>query len=121
MLISKEIKAPVQVVWTREDDMTQGPFRPGAVYQCKGGINGERISALQIKLAGKTVEKNFDTYKMPRINEIPVIDIHVMDNDEKPGGAGEPALPTFAPALCNAIFDLTGKRIRKLPFKLGEV
>jgi isoquinoline 1-oxidoreductase beta subunit len=304
VLISKEIKAPVQVVWTREDDMTQGPFRPGAVYQCKGGINGDRISALQIKLAsqnmdhqwpgadktnfnssttegfpeayfesipnysfadipteapipvmwwrsvysstngfayesfidelaheagkdslefrrshlggeryqailnkleemtgwktrgkndgwglavtecfksivgeavkvskngdgklkidkvvavmdcgwyvnpdiikaqiegsivmalgaatthethfadGKAVEKNFDTYKMPRINEIPDIDIHVMDNDEKPGGAGEPALPTFAPALCNAIFDLTGKRIRKLPFKLGEV
>ena len=37
---------------------------------------------------GKAVEKNFDTYKMPRISDIPPIDIHVMDNDEKPGGAG---------------------------------
>ncbi len=304
VLISKEIKAPVQVVWTREDDMTQGPFRPGAVYECRGGINDSRIAALQVKLAsqnmdhqwpgadktnfngstiegfaegyfesipnysfadiptespipvmwwrsvysstngfayesfidelahaaekdpldfrrshlggeryqaildkleemtgwksrgkndgwglaitecfksivgeavkvsrnadgklkidkivavmdcgwyvnpdiikaqiegsivmalgaavthethfeeGKAVEKNFNTYPMPRISDIPAMDIHIMDNDEKPGGAGEPALPPFAPALCNAIFNLTGKRIRKLPFKMEEV
>lgn len=304
VLISKEIKAPVQVVWSREDDMVQGPFRPGAVYECKGGINGDRLSAFQVKMAsqnmdhqwtgadksnfngstteglaegyfesiphysfadipteapipvmwwrsvysstngfafesfidelaheagkdpldfrrshlggeryqaiidklqektgwktraknegwgvaitecfksivgeavkvsrnadgkikidkvvavmdcgwyvnpdiikaqiegsivmglgaavehethfkdGKAVEKNFDTYRMPRINDIPAIDIHIMDNEEKPGGAGEPGLPPFAPALCNAIFDLTGKRIRKLPFKMDEV
>jgi isoquinoline 1-oxidoreductase subunit beta len=70
---------------------------------------------------GKAVERNFDTYKMPRITDIPEIEVHVMDNDEKAGGVGEPGLPPFAPALCNAIFDLTGKRIRKLPFDLGEV
>lgn len=301
--ISKEIKAPVQVVWTREDDMTQGPFRPGAVYECKGSVANGNINAFQVKMAaqnmdqqeggadkkfngstteglaegylesianysfgdvptqapipvmwwrsvysstngfafesfvdelahaakkdplefrrghlwgdryqvvlneleektnwktrskndgwgiaitecfksivgeavkvsrnaegklkidkvvavmdcgwyvnpdiikaqiegsivmalgaavthethfedGKAVEKNFNTYRMPRISDIPVMDIHIIDNDEKPGGAGEPALPPFAPALCNAIFDLTGKRIRKLPFKMEEV
>lgn len=70
---------------------------------------------------GKAVEKNFDAYKMPRINDIPEIEVHVMDNDEKPGGVGEPGLPPLAPALCNAIFDLTGKRIRTLPFNLDEV
>jgi isoquinoline 1-oxidoreductase beta subunit len=70
---------------------------------------------------GKAVERNFDTYKMTRITDIPEIEIHVMDNDEKPGGVGEPGLPPFAPALTNAIFDLTGKRIRKLPFVLEEV
>ncbi|OQP65876.1 xanthine dehydrogenase [Niastella vici] len=70
---------------------------------------------------GKAVERNFNTYSMPRINEIPEIEVHVMENDEKPGGVGEPGLPAFAPALCNAIFDLTGKRIRKLPFTLEEV
>lgn len=304
VLISKEVKAPVQVVWTREDDMTQGPFRPGGVYECKGVIKNERINAFQVRMAaqnmdhqspqadktifnssdteglaepyfesipnysfadiptqspipvmwwrsvysstngfafesfvdelaieagkdplefrkqhlgnerhqavlnmieeksgwkskkkndgwgvaitecfksivceavkvskkadgklsidkviavmdcgwyvnpdiikaqiegsivmalgaaithethfmdGKAVEKNFDTYHMPRFTDIPEIEIFIMDNDEKPGGAGEPALPPFAPALCNAIFDLTGKRIRKLPFKLEEV
>lgn len=70
---------------------------------------------------GMVVEKNFDTYKMPRISDIPEIEVHIMENDERPGGVGEPGLPPLAPALCNAIFDLTGKRIRKLPFNLGEI
>jgi isoquinoline 1-oxidoreductase beta subunit len=308
VLLSKEMNAPVQVVWTREDDTTQGPFRPGAVYECKGSIGGERINSFQAKLAaqnmnhqwspvpdktsfndstiegfpasyfdnipnysfgdvptespipvmwwrsvysstngfayesfidelahkaekdplqfrkshlggekgeryiaildkleeltgwknkkkndgwgiaitecfssivgeavkvsknsagklkidkvlavmdcgwyvnpdivraqvegsivmaygaavthethfmdGKAVETNFHQYKMPRINDIPEIEVHIMENEEKPGGVGEPGLPPFAPALCNAIFDLTGKRIRKLPFNIDEV
>jgi isoquinoline 1-oxidoreductase beta subunit len=304
-VISKEIKAPVQVVWTREDDTTQGPFRPGMVYQCKGALSDDgRIRAYETKMAGqnmdhqwpgadktnynssvtegfletylesipnygfgdfpldspipvmwwrsvysstngfafesfmdelaiqagkdplefrkqhlwedryqslvnkleevsgwkargknagygvaitecfssivgevvkvskkpdgklkidkvwavmdcgwyvnpdiiraqvegsiimalgaatkhathfqdgKAVEKNFDTYKMPRITDIGEIEVHVMDNDEKAGGVGEPGLPPFTPALTNAIFDLTGKRIRKLPFNMDEV
>jgi isoquinoline 1-oxidoreductase beta subunit len=70
---------------------------------------------------GKAVEKNFDSYKMPRIADIPVIEVHIMENNERAGGVGEPALPPFAPALCNAIFDLSGKRIRKLPFNLDQV
>jgi isoquinoline 1-oxidoreductase beta subunit len=70
---------------------------------------------------GKAVEKNFDSYKMPRIADIPDIEIHIVENEEKPGGVGEPSLPPFAPALCNAIFDLTGKRIRKLPFNLKDM
>jgi isoquinoline 1-oxidoreductase beta subunit len=70
---------------------------------------------------GKAVERNFDAYKMPRINDIPEIEIHIMENDEKAGGVGEPGLPPFAPALCNAIFNLTGKRIKKLPFNLEDI
>jgi isoquinoline 1-oxidoreductase subunit beta len=70
---------------------------------------------------GKAVEQNFNTYRMPRIQDTPEIEVHIMDNDEKAGGVGEPALPPFTPALTNAIFDLTGKRIRKLPFALEEV
>ena len=305
VLLSKEMNAPVQVVWTREDDMTQGPFRPGAVYECKGSISDGRINSFIGKMAaqnmdhqwspnpdktafnsnttegfletyfesipnytfgdvptespipimwwrsvysstngfayesfmdelalkagkdplefrmnhfsneryrllaeklrdmsgwgskgkyqgygvaitecfksivgevvkvskkadgkikidkvwtvmdcgwyvnpdiiraqvegsivmgygaaavhemhfmdGKAVETNFHQYKMPRISDTPEIEVHIIDNDEKPGGVGEPALPPFAPALCNAIFDLTGKRIRKLPFNIDEV
>lgn len=304
VLLSKELNAPVQVVWTREDDTTQGPFRPGAVYECKGSIGGGRITSFAAKMAaqnmnhqwapvpdktsfndstvegfpesyfetipnysfgdiptespipvmwwrsvysstngfayesfidelahkaekdplefrkqhlgeryravlekleeltnwktkkkndgwgvaitfcfdsivgeavkvskktdgklkidkvfavmdcgwyvnpdiiraqvegsivmaygaaithethfkeGKAVETNFHQYKMPRITDTPEIEVHIMDNDEKPGGVGEPGLPPFAPALCNAIFDLTGKRIRKLPFNIDEV
>jgi isoquinoline 1-oxidoreductase beta subunit len=70
---------------------------------------------------GLTVEKNFNTYRMPRINEIPPIEVHIMDNNEDAGGVGEPGLPPFTPALTNAIYDLTGKRIRKLPFDLSKV
>ena len=94
----------------------------------KAQIEGSIIMAYGAALSheihfqdGKAVETNFHQYKMPRINETPEIEIHIMENEEKPGGVGEPALPSFAPALCNAIFDLTGKRIRKLPFSLSEV
>jgi len=70
---------------------------------------------------GLSVEKNFNSYLMPRINEIPEIEVHIIENEEKAGGVGEPGLPPFTPALTNAIFDLTGKRIRVLPFNLEEV
>jgi isoquinoline 1-oxidoreductase subunit beta len=70
---------------------------------------------------GMAVQNNFNTYKMPRIMDTPEIEVHIMDNDEAAGGVGEPSLPPFAPALCNAIYDLTGKRIRKLPFDLKSV
>jgi isoquinoline 1-oxidoreductase beta subunit len=301
--ISKEVGAPIQVVWTREDDATQGPYRPGISYRCEGAVDGNKISAFKVKLAGQNnnhwrgggkdkpngsasegflkpyydsiknlsiqdipfetpiptmwwrsvyastngfayesfvdelahearqdpmtfrrehlpeerlhqqldkladvsgwktrkpgegygmaitecfastvgqvvkvsknavggvkidqvwavmdcgwyvnpdtvraqvegaivmaigaatqhqvtfvdgipVDKNFYSYQLPRITDIPPIDIFIMENDEAAGGVGEPGLPPFAPALTNAIFDLTGKRIRKLPFSLATV
>jgi isoquinoline 1-oxidoreductase subunit beta len=67
---------------------------------------------------GKVVQQNFDSYKVLRIHETPKMEIHIVANEEKPGGVGEPGLPAVAPALCNAVFALTGKRIRKLPFDL---
>jgi len=70
---------------------------------------------------GLVQQKNFYDYKMPRITDIPPTEVHIMENDAAAGGVGEPGLPAFAPALTNAIFDLTGKRIRKLPFDLTTV
>lgn len=70
---------------------------------------------------GKTVQTNFYDYPMPRIMDIPPVEIHIMENEADAGGVGEPGLPPFAPALTNAIFDLTGKRIRTLPFRLSDV
>jgi isoquinoline 1-oxidoreductase beta subunit len=84
------------------------------------GIGASVKHAIHFK-DGRAVEQNFDTYKMPRMTDIPEIEVHVMDNDEKPGGVGEPGLPPFAPALANAIFDLTGMRIRKLPIDLERI
>lgn len=70
---------------------------------------------------GKAVEHNFDRYRMTRISDTPEIEVHIMDNQERAGGVGEPGLPPFTAALTNAIFDLTGKRIRILPFALESV
>jgi isoquinoline 1-oxidoreductase subunit beta len=70
---------------------------------------------------GKTMQSNFHNYRMLRINEIPEIEVHIIENDEKPGGVGEPSLPLLALALCNAVFQATGKRIRKLPFNIEEL
>jgi isoquinoline 1-oxidoreductase beta subunit len=58
---------------------------------------------------------NFDTYRMLRMAEMPEVEVHIVPSTEAPGGVGEPGTPPIAPAVCNAIFALTGKRIRKLP------
>lgn len=84
------------------------------------GLTATYKSGLTIA-KGKVVEQNFDTYKMLRIEESPEIEVYVMDSNESPEGAGEPGLPPVAPALTNAIFDLTKKRIRSLPFNLNAV
>ncbi len=76
--------------------------------------------AIEFK-AGKVVQTNFHNYRMMRMPEIPAIDIHIVPSAASPTGVGEPALPPLAPALCNAIFKLTGKRIQKLPFALDAV
>jgi isoquinoline 1-oxidoreductase beta subunit len=70
---------------------------------------------------GLAEQQNFYNYIMPRITDMPEVEVHVMENDENAGGIGEPGLPPFAPALTNAIFDLTGERIRKLPFNFNAV
>jgi isoquinoline 1-oxidoreductase beta subunit len=58
---------------------------------------------------------NFDDYPVVRINEAPTIEVYLVDSKEPPGGVGEPGTPTLAPAVGNAIFALTGRRIRSLP------
>ena len=70
---------------------------------------------------GEVVETNFHQFSLIRLNEIPTIEVHIVQNDLDPSGVGEPGLPPVAPALTNAIFNLTGKRIRTLPFDLGNI
>src|SRR5277367_3758961 len=65
---------------------------------------------------GVVDQSNFDDYPMARMNDAPrETHVHIVPSDAPPGGVGEPGLPAFAPALCNAIFSATGKRIRELP------
>jgi isoquinoline 1-oxidoreductase beta subunit len=66
-------------------------------------------------VAGQVQQANFNTYRLLRGNEMPELDVHLLDSDAAPGGIGEPAVALVAPAVCNAIFAATGKRLRSLP------
>ena len=71
---------------------------------------------------GAAQQDNFDSYRMLRMNEAPKdIQVHLIENNEAPGGVGEPGLPPIAPALGNAVFNLSGKRMRVLPFDLQTI
>jgi isoquinoline 1-oxidoreductase beta subunit len=92
--------------------------------QMEGGIIFGLTAALygEITLKGGRVEQgNFDSYRALRINEAPAIEVHVIDSHEAPGGIGEPGTATIAPAVVNAIYALTGKRLRKLPIDAAQL
>jgi len=94
----------------------------GVVAQMQGGIlyglGPTLYSALSFK-DGRVQEGNFDDYKVARITDAPKIEVVIVPSDEKMGGAGEPGTPPIAPAVANAVFSLTGKRLRSLPLKLS--
>ena len=62
-------------------------------------------------------QSNFHDYPMVRMLEAPHVEVHIVPSEDKMGGVGEPGVPPVAPALCNAIFAATGKRIRRLPIE----
>ena len=78
------------------------------------------LSALREKLTyvnGVPQQSNYHDYPVLRMNEVPKINVKVTATDNKPGGIGEVGVPPVAPAVANAVFKLTGKRLRDLPFK----
>ncbi|MCE5233749.1 MAG: xanthine dehydrogenase family protein molybdopterin-binding subunit [Mizugakiibacter sp.] len=91
--------------------------------QMEGGIVFGLSAALYGAIAlkdGKVQQGNFDTYPVLRIDAMPKIEVHIVDSGEKLGGIGEPGTPPIAPALCNALFAATGKRVRALPIDLAK-
>ena len=66
---------------------------------------------------GRVKQSNFHDYRMVRMNEMPLVEVHILDSQEKMGGVGEPGVPPVAPAVMNALFTLTGKRVRSLPLR----
>jgi len=68
---------------------------------------------------GKVQQSNFHNYPVLRMNEMPKVEVYIVASNEAPGGVGEPGLPPAAPALVNAIYAATGKRIRKLPLRMA--
>jgi len=88
--------------------------------QMMGGIVMGLSSALKESISfgrGKVLTENFDHYDLLRMSETPEIEVHIVKSDAKFGGIGEPGVPPAAPAVANALFNLTGVRLRSLPMK----
>jgi isoquinoline 1-oxidoreductase beta subunit len=97
-------------------DMVAAQMEGGVVFGLTAALYGEVTFD-----GGKTQQSNFNNYSMLRINEMPRVEVHIIPNHESPGGCGEPPVPSIAPAVANAIFAATGKRLRRLPFQTQEL
>jgi isoquinoline 1-oxidoreductase beta subunit len=91
-------------------DIVKAQIEGGTIYGITAALWGE----ITLK-NGRVEQSNFNNYRALRMNEAPTIEVHLVRNFEKPGGMGEPGTAVTAPALANAIFAATGKRLRKLP------
>jgi isoquinoline 1-oxidoreductase beta subunit len=92
--------------------------------QLEGAVGFALGTALYSEVAlqdGRVVQSNFHDYRLLRMHEMPAVDVHVLPSDEPPTGVGEPGVPPIAPALGNALFRLTGKRIRRLPLRAEDL
>ncbi|MGH8010905.1 MAG: molybdopterin cofactor-binding domain-containing protein [Candidatus Binataceae bacterium] len=94
-------------------DTIEAQMQSGIVY----GLTAALMSKITLK-HGRVRESNFDDYPVLRINQMPRVEVHIVPSNEPPGGIGEPGTPPIAPAVCNALFAATGKRIRNLPISL---
>ncbi len=180
--VSKAVKAPVKVIWTRGQDTQHDFYRPATYNRLRAALNarGEieawshhivgssmmsrvfpnsvrngldpssvegavdcgqvinpSIVKAQIESAivfgltaalygditlrdGAVQQTNFDRYRLLRMEEMPEVEVHIVPSSESPGGMGEPGTPPSAPAVANAVFAATGKRMRRLPIDLEK-
>lgn len=94
----------------------EAQIQSGIIYGLTAALYGE----ITFK-DGRVEQSNFDNYQMVRINEAPKIEVHIVKSSEAPGGIGEPGTSALAPAVANAIFAATGKRLRKMPVDIREL
>lgn len=90
----------------------------GAEHQCQGAVLDGLSTMLDAEIHienGTVKEQNFHQYPLLRIGQVPPVEVHFIEGDYTPSGAGEPALPPVAPAICNAIYSVTGIRINTMP------
>jgi isoquinoline 1-oxidoreductase subunit beta len=94
-------------------DRVKAQLEGAAVFGASIALMGEITAA-----NGRVTQSNFNNYPVARIHEAPIqTNVHIVASSAPPAGVGEPGVPTMSPAICNAIFAATGKRIRDLPIK----
>jgi len=97
-------------------DGVRAQIESAAIY----GLSAAMHDAITVK-NGRVEQSNFNDYDMPRMSETPKTEVHVVMSKEEPTGIGEPGLPVVAPAVCNAIFNAIGKRLRRLPIRSEDL
>lgn len=111
-----KVWAVVDCGWYVNPDIIRAQIE-GSILMALGAATMHEISFKE----GIVEQENYHNYLMPRISEMPPVEVVIMENDADAGGIGEPGLPPFAPALTDAIHDLLGVRIRRLPINLNAV
>jgi len=97
-------------------DTVEAQMESSVVYGLTAALYGE----ITVK-DGRVVQKNFNDYRSLRMNEMPKVEVHILPSTAPHGGVGEPGTPPIAPAVVNAIFAATGKRVRSLPIRPEEL
>jgi isoquinoline 1-oxidoreductase beta subunit len=95
-------------------DTVEAQIQSGIVY----GLTAALKSGITLT-NGLVDQVNFGDFRLLRFDEMPAVEVHIADSKDPMGGVGEPGVPPIAPAVANAVFALTGKRLRSLPLRLG--
>ena len=91
-------------------DTVRAQVESGIIFGVTAALHGE----ITLK-NGRVEQSNFDTYQILRMNEAPDIEVHIVQSSEPPGGMGESGTSAIVPAIANAVFAATRKRLRKMP------
>jgi isoquinoline 1-oxidoreductase beta subunit len=97
-------------------DTVAAQMEGAIVYGLSAALHGE----ITIK-GGRVEQGNFPSYEVVRLAAMPKVEVHIVPSTAAPGGVGEPGTPPIAPAVANALFALTGKRLRRLPLRAEDL